>query len=144
MSLERRYRRLLWAYPAAYRAQRGEEIVGTYLELAGPGRRWPGARDSIDVLAGGFRERLRANGAERALDGLRLAATHPFGPFGDLGALPDICWILAALAAAPRPASWLRITRALQAGWLDGWPVRSEGDPASRCSRKIRSVFSWW
>ena len=62
MSLERRYRKLLRAYPLGYRAQREEEILGTYLELAGQDRRWPTARDATDVLASSLRERLRANG----------------------------------------------------------------------------------
>lgn len=34
--LERRYLRLLRAYPADYRRARGAEIVGTYLDLATP------------------------------------------------------------------------------------------------------------
>ena len=61
MSLERRYRKLLRAYPVGYRAQREEEILGTYLELASQDRRWPAARDAADVLAGSLRERLRRN-----------------------------------------------------------------------------------
>ena len=39
--LERRARWLLRAYPAAYRADRGEEITGTLLEATPPGRDWP-------------------------------------------------------------------------------------------------------
>ncbi len=39
--LEHRYRRLLHAYPLGYRRARGAEIVGTCLDLAEPGRRWP-------------------------------------------------------------------------------------------------------
>jgi hypothetical protein len=35
VSLERRYRLLLRAYPPAYRAARAAEITGTYLDLAG-------------------------------------------------------------------------------------------------------------
>lgn len=35
-SLEGRGRRLLRAYPPAYRAERGEEIIGTLLEASRP------------------------------------------------------------------------------------------------------------
>jgi hypothetical protein len=63
MNLERRYRRLLRAYPPTYRAERGEEIVSTYLELAGPGQDWPSVGDAADALPGGIRQRLRAKGA---------------------------------------------------------------------------------
>jgi hypothetical protein len=147
MSLERRYRRLLRAYPPAYRAARGAEITGTYLDLAGPGRRWPGPGDVADVLRGGLRERLRASGAHDAAAGVRLAATvalaasaalaiwqlllrslpgqvlvtYPgpgpvpprlFGPFVTVGVVPDAAWVLAAMAAAARPA---RVPRVLAA-----------------------------
>ncbi|MEU4427969.1 hypothetical protein AB0F81_45725, partial [Actinoplanes sp. NPDC024001] len=58
--LERRYRRLVRIfYPAGYRAERGTEIVGTYLALASPDRRWPSAADAGDLAAGGLRQRLR-------------------------------------------------------------------------------------
>jgi hypothetical protein len=143
MSLERRYRLLLRAYPPAYRAARGAEITGTYLDLAGPGRRWPALGDVADVLRGGLRERLRASGAHDAAAGVRLAATvalataaalaiwqlllrslpgqvlltsrgmvppRLFGPFATVGVVPDAAWVLAAVAAAARPA---RLARAL-------------------------------
>jgi len=44
--LERRARALLRAYPAEYRRERGEEIIGTLLEAAPwrPVRRGPTAR----------------------------------------------------------------------------------------------------
>ncbi|MDG4796422.1 hypothetical protein [Micromonospora sp. WMMD1082] len=71
--LERRYRRLLRAYPADYRRDRGDEIVGTYLDLAVPGRRWPSPADAADLVRGGLRQRLRAAGATDLLPGVRLA-----------------------------------------------------------------------
>jgi hypothetical protein len=131
MSLERRYRLLLRAYPPAYRAA---EITGTYLDLAGPGRRWPAPGDVADVLRGGLRERLRASGAHDAAAGVRLAATvalaasaalaiwqlllrslpgqvpltysgmvppRLFGPFANDGAVPDAAWVLAAWPRRP-------------------------------------------
>ncbi|BCJ40970.1 hypothetical protein GCM10010168_47310 [Actinoplanes ianthinogenes] len=86
--LERRYSRLVrWFYPAAYHRERGTEIVGTYLELAGPDQRRPAVADIADLAAGGFREHVRAAGATALVPGLRLA-----------GALAMIT--LAAIAAA--------------------------------------------
>jgi hypothetical protein len=142
MSLERRYRLLLRAYPPAYRAARGAEITGTYLDLAGPGRRWPAPGDVADVLRGGIGQRLRASGAHDAAAGVRLAATvalaasaalaswqlllrsrpgqvlvvvpggmrvQSFGPFVTVGVVPEVAWVLAAVAAAARPARVARV-----------------------------------
>ena len=47
--LASRYRRLLWAYPDDYQAERGDEIVGTYLDTVDPGRREI-ARLAVEVL----------------------------------------------------------------------------------------------
>jgi hypothetical protein len=59
--LERRARHLLRAYPPAYRADRGEEILGTLLEATPPGRDWPSAREAASVIGGGLRTRRQAN-----------------------------------------------------------------------------------
>jgi hypothetical protein len=56
--LAERYGRLLEAYPERYRTQRGEEILGTLLDSARPGQRWPSAREAAALLAGGLRTRL--------------------------------------------------------------------------------------
>ena len=48
---ERRYRRLLLAYPGGYRRRHGDEIITTLLELAeAGGGRWQGWQ----LLAGGL------------------------------------------------------------------------------------------
>jgi hypothetical protein len=54
--LERRYRRLLLAYPAAYRRQRGTEMLDTLLHQH-PGQRWPSTREAWALLSGGLRVR---------------------------------------------------------------------------------------
>jgi len=59
--LERRARWLLRAYPAAYRADRGEEIIGTLLEAVPPGRDWPPPREAIALIAAGLHARRAAN-----------------------------------------------------------------------------------
>lgn len=98
--LERRYLRLLRCYPREYRRARGAEIVGTYLELADPGRRWPSAADAADCVVGGLRQHLRAAGAVDAGPGFRMA--------GVLALLTaSVCaggW--AVLELNPPPAAW--------------------------------------
>ncbi|MEV0201625.1 hypothetical protein [Nonomuraea sp. NPDC050691] len=65
MSLEKRYRRLLAWYPKRHRATYEEEMVAVLLAGSDPGRRWPGARDTFDLLRGGLAVWLRhAGGAE--------------------------------------------------------------------------------
>jgi hypothetical protein len=59
--LERRARLLLRAYPPAYRADRGEEMLGTLLEATPDGQHWPSALDSWSLLAGGLRARRAGN-----------------------------------------------------------------------------------
>jgi hypothetical protein len=70
------YRRLLRAYPPAYRAAYGEEIVGTLLEVS-EGRGRPSARECAGLVAGGLAARLRER-TERSgpwwADGLGLGA----------------------------------------------------------------------
>ncbi|GIG90199.1 serine/threonine-protein kinase [Plantactinospora endophytica] len=134
--LERRYRRLLHLYPAGYRAERSDELVGTYLELADPQRRWPSPADTADVLRGGLRQRLREQGASGLIAGLPIAAVTALGtltalavfllhqveftPVPDgvvwpqvgraqtLGVFVWIGWLLAGLATAVLPARWAR------------------------------------
>jgi hypothetical protein len=72
--LERRYRRLLGAYPAGYRRERGDEIVGTFLEGAPPGQSRPSLADTADVVAAGLRARLGVLDTGDAGLGLRTAA----------------------------------------------------------------------
>jgi hypothetical protein len=59
VSAERYYRRLLWAYPGAYRRRHGAEIVTTLLEMAEdrPGR--PTAGQTLHLVACGLRQRFR-------------------------------------------------------------------------------------
>jgi len=69
--IERRYRRLLWAYPRSYRDHRGTEILTTLLEMAEDGHR-PG----LHLVLAGVRQRFR------------LPARRP------------LAWVAALLAAA--------------------------------------------
>jgi len=137
--LRSRYRALLRCYPAAYRAEHGDELVDMYLDLSRPGRRFPRPGDAADLLRGGLRQHLRARHATGLADALPLAAVvavvaaaalaavfllrveyvpdtvllirHP-GQFLSLGAFAWLAWLLppvAALVGAARPAVWLAL-----------------------------------
>lgn len=70
--LERRARALLRAYPAEYRHGRAEEIIGTLLEAAPPGRSFPTAREAWSLIAGGRHARAARNRRPGAKANLRL------------------------------------------------------------------------
>jgi len=57
--LERGYRRLLRWYPPSYRGRHEEEILGVLMSAAEPGRRRPGARESVDLLWSALKIRIR-------------------------------------------------------------------------------------
>ncbi|GAA2394898.1 hypothetical protein [Dactylosporangium salmoneum] len=57
--LQRRYARLMLAYPRAYRRTHGAEIVTTLMDAAGPDRSRPTAAEARDLLLGGLRQRFR-------------------------------------------------------------------------------------
>lgn len=58
MSLTRHYRRLLLAYPRAYRRERGEELLGLLLDTTPPGRTRPTVTGALDLVRNGLRCRL--------------------------------------------------------------------------------------
>jgi hypothetical protein len=75
--LERGYRRLLRAYPAWYRRDRGEEILDTLLVAAPHGRTWPSLRDSSALIVGGLR--VRAGQGRRLTTAVNLRLAVLFG-----------------------------------------------------------------
>jgi hypothetical protein len=79
--LERRARWLLRAYPAAYRADRGEEIIGTLLEAVPPGRDWPPSREAVALVAAGLRARRVANLRRGLAASLRQVAVAGAGVY---------------------------------------------------------------
>ncbi|MGN6795383.1 MAG: hypothetical protein ACTHJW_23585 [Streptosporangiaceae bacterium] len=58
--LERRYRRLLFWYPAEHRSANGDEMIGVLLSSAREGQRRPCLSDVLDLALGGLRIRFRA------------------------------------------------------------------------------------
>jgi hypothetical protein len=61
-ALERRYRRLLVAFPTDHRCQYGDEMIAVLLASAPEGRRRPTLADALDLIMGGLRARLRQRG----------------------------------------------------------------------------------
>lgn len=86
--LERRYRRLLLAYPRWYRQRRGEEILTTLLEGSRPGQRRPAAGQAVALLVHGTATRpdlseggaLGATAAAAASSTLTAAASAASSP----------------------------------------------------------------
>jgi hypothetical protein len=58
-ALERRYRRLLAAYPLVYRRRHEDEMLAVLLSGAQPGQRRPRPAEIADLLVGAMRMRLR-------------------------------------------------------------------------------------
>jgi hypothetical protein len=133
---ERRYRRLLRAYPAGYREAHGEEILGTLLEASGD-RPWPSAREAAGLVGGGLTARVRARAAAPIAwwaDGLHLgvcaltalnaaiamAAQAGYGWYVGVAALT-----LLTLRGRVRVAFVLALVGTVQVGW---WRLSGSGD----------------
>jgi len=97
--LERRYRRLLRAYPAAYRRRRGDELLATLLEAAAPRQRYPTLRETLGLLGGGLSARAGVAGGcppwTLWAEGLRLGALL----------------LLVSLTGDAASATWLQTSR---------------------------------
>jgi hypothetical protein len=150
--LERRYRRLLLAYPPPVRAARADEILTTLAE-AGGDRRMPPAREAWSLLVEGVRARARLAAAEGPgriwADGLQLGVLLVTFANLDVLLLRQAWWYLpwtvllgatmvAILRAKPRVALVLTTVAALAAArpllpirlpqGLFGWGAPGYGD----------------
>jgi len=148
--LVRRTRLLLRCYPKAYRAHRGEEILGTLLDTTRPGRGWPPAREVASVIGGGLRARRAANlsqglGASLRQVGILAAAMTMAGSpaflLGRVGldiANPFPGSVLSALVPGLVLASLLAVT-ALAAAWCGRrWLV------AAAVAAAVLATVAWW
>ncbi|OLE21565.1 MAG: hypothetical protein AUG44_27165 [Actinobacteria bacterium 13_1_20CM_3_71_11] len=119
--LERRYRRLLVAYPAGYRERRADEIITTYLDLAAPGQVRPTLADAIDLVASGLRQRFRVPAdfaAGRDLAGPVALALA--------GGLSMFLWLAVEPLHGPgtgRAATWGPVAYAAWLVGVAGWVV---------------------
>jgi hypothetical protein len=111
--LERRYQRLLWAYPAGYRHEHQPEILSTLLDSAHPDQRYPSVREAAALVLGGLRTRARIAARQSPwllwAEGLRLG----------------VLLLLVSVTASAASATWLLtefvgtwITASKAAGWV--------------------------
>ncbi|HZM80815.1 MAG TPA: hypothetical protein VFC19_34265 [Candidatus Limnocylindrales bacterium] len=114
--LERRYRLLLKAYPAEYRAVRGDEIVATLLDNARPGQRVPSPADVADILGHALRRRFSPDLQEAAGLAAPWALALIAGVAGFVwwrvepmitttGPIAYAAWLLAAAGAVLLPSA---------------------------------------
>ncbi|AQZ68152.1 unnamed protein product [[Actinomadura] parvosata subsp. kistnae] len=124
--LERRYRRLLLAYPRAYRRKHGDELLDVLLEDAAPGRRVPVLREAWGLLAGGVRSRIvhQATGSVwvdgvhlgvTAVAAVNLAALLPYAEALPLWTLLSALALLAILRGRSRTAFALTLLTGVKA-----------------------------
>jgi hypothetical protein len=73
-TLERRCRMLMLAYPARYRRERAEEVIGTLLDTTPEGRAWPLRRDVAALVLGGLSARSGQNHRLGTVTDLRFIA----------------------------------------------------------------------
>ena len=100
--LERRYRLLLLAFPRRYRDRRGDEMVGTIMDSARPGQRWPHLADAADLVNAGLSARTRLS-AESGL-GSVLGLAAPYG-LAVAGGIASACLVFGELKV---PGIWHR------------------------------------
>jgi hypothetical protein len=91
MSSANAYRRLLWAYPARYRASRGEEIISTLMEAA-PHRRRPTPRDAMDLACSGLLTRFGFGHVPGLAGGSAIASVVALAAAGGLGVFHWLRW----------------------------------------------------
>lgn len=132
-ALEARCRWLLRAYPAWYRRQRGEEMLGTLMEASPDGRRWPSVRDIGAMFMGGLRVRAGqhqrlSTPANLRLAGLLGVALALLWLIGNNLGIAVMFWTHVYPAATPSSLSYqaaasLLALAAVLAAWFVPWPV---------------------
>lgn len=115
--LRHRYERLLAAYPPDWRADHGTVVLGTLLDAARDGQRWPSPREALALLVGGVRTRARralaADPRRRWIDGLHLGVV-----LVTLASLAEFVRLAAGFAASQFGPATAEVHSTLD---LDGW-----------------------
>ncbi|WP_433513157.1 hypothetical protein ACQP2T_57615 [Nonomuraea sp. CA-143628] len=130
-TLERRYRRLLLAYPRQYRAAHGDELLDVLLESATPGQSAPVLREAWGLLRGGVRTRIthQATGTAwadglhlgvTAVSAVNLAALLPFAGSLPLWTLLSVLALLAVMRGWTRTAFLLTLATGVKAVSIAG------------------------
>lgn len=143
--LERRYRRLLLAYPPQVRAASADEILTTLAESGGD-RRMPPAREAWSLLVEGLRARARLAAAEGPgriwADGLQLGVLLLMFANLDVLVLGQAWWYLpwtvlvaATVVAILRARPWVGLVLAVVAALAAARPLLP--------MRLPQGLFSW-
>ncbi|GAA4219270.1 hypothetical protein [Actinocatenispora rupis] len=135
--LARRYRRLLFCYPRAYRKARGDEIVGTMLDAAPPGRDRPTAREAVNLVASGLRARL-GRPDSRWVVAFSLVTAVIVGLFGSVVGY-RLAW-QAAARPLPTPAAVRQTVARIAPGPPVGGGTQSRDDYVFGWSGMHRSL----
>jgi hypothetical protein len=125
--LERRSRWLLRAYPAAYRRERGEELIGTLLETTPEAQAWPRLRDVRALATGGLKARAAQNRRFSTAANLRIAVMAGVSFYVVMIAAEYLGVYLRELSADPRPTGSLLsllVTASLVSTVLLAWIAR--------------------
>ncbi|GAA4704533.1 hypothetical protein [Phytohabitans rumicis] len=133
-ALSRRYLLLMRAYPAHYRAERGEELLGTLLDGARPDQTRPTLAEAADIVGSGLLCRLRFGYVRDLSAGAGIAAVVALAIAGGLGAYCAVVgdpvfavWPLAAVTAAAYPRRGrVAIAVAVLTGLV--WTVVADGN----------------
>jgi hypothetical protein len=110
-TFERHCGLLLRAYPAAYRSERGEEIIGTLLETTPEDRAWPLPRDIRSLVTGGLSARGALNRRNTTAANLRVAVLVGVAAYLAYVAARDLGALLSTVEVGfrrghPLPFSW--------------------------------------
>ncbi len=149
--LERAYRWLLYAYPAWYRRERGDEMLDTLLAAAPHGRTWLSLRDSVALILGGLRVRAGQNRRLTTATNLRLAVLFGVTLWlsermsSDLG-FAALMWLHSVPAGRSGYllVSGLAILAAAGAAWLAPRPVAVAVALAAAAVCAYSSQSPWW
>jgi hypothetical protein len=106
--LERRYRRLLWAYPGAYRRGHGTEIVATLLDMAEAGDGQPSTPQKLHLVFCGLRQRFRLPAGRPFAWVAAVLAAVTLGAFGAVGGT-RLGWQTAAAVPSDRELRTLNV-----------------------------------
>jgi threonine/homoserine/homoserine lactone efflux protein len=137
VTLERRYRRLIRLYPAAWRARYEDEVVGTLLDAAGPGRDSVSPAEAADLVRGAVVQRLRALAAAPGRGRGRATARLAGSVAAAAGAAVAV--VLVGLSVSDVPAEFLltslvvaavpgtgvlyTVSSSITGGWRRGLPA---------------------
>jgi hypothetical protein len=141
--LERRYRRLLWAYPAPYRRRHGVEMVTTLLDMAESGHGRPTTAQMVHLVACGVRQRFRLPAGGSLAAAAAVLAAIVFGALGAAGGT-WLSWRLAP--AVPSNDAMRTMTADLVGGpradvAVDQWKTAMQG-PVVDTRATVQSAYS--